>query len=341
MMSIQPGVSQTMVRTGLQMAAAGGREGACSAPLKDGRSLVIGGNNAGGPLAAEECFERGGRFRSVSPMLAPRTDHVCIALDDGTVLVVGGAISRDSLTNAAEIFHPDANSWTPAGPMLTARRSAAIILLNNGKALVAGGSGQAITTFEIYDLADNRFEQAAGTLSAARTGCALAILGDGRVLIAAGFEQGRALDSMDIYDPATGIAYAGRMSVARANFTATALDDGRVLLTGGTDGTHELASPEVYDPATGGIARAGPLAAPQQNHIAVRPARTGRVLSAGGTAGGRQATSAELFTPAENAFEPASEAGDRDSSTPAISIGILGSDATLRAVKPIAFPQKV
>ena len=124
MMSIQPGVSQTMVRTGLQMAAAEGREGACSAPLKDGRSLVIGGNNAGGPLAAEECFERGGRFRSVSPMLAPRTDHVCIALDDGTVLVVGGAISRDSLTNAAEIFHPDANSWTPAGPMLTARRSA-------------------------------------------------------------------------------------------------------------------------------------------------------------------------------------------------------------------------
>ena len=105
-------------------------------------------------------------------MLAPRTDHVCIALDDGTVLVVGGAISRDSLTNAAEIFHPDANSWTPAGPMLTARRSAAIILLNNGKALVAGGEvcGQAITTFEIYDPAEGRFEPAAGTLSAARTG---------------------------------------------------------------------------------------------------------------------------------------------------------------------------
>ena len=71
MMSIQPGVSQTMVRTGLQMAAAEGREGACSAPLKDGRSLVIGGNNAGGPLAAEECFERGGRFRSVSPHVSP------------------------------------------------------------------------------------------------------------------------------------------------------------------------------------------------------------------------------------------------------------------------------
>jgi len=137
---------------------------------------------------------------------------------------------------------------------------------------------------------------------------------------------------MDIYDPATGIAYAGRMSVARANFTATALDDGRVLLAGGTDGTHELASAEVYDPATGGIAPAGPLAFPQ-NHIAVRPAQTSRVLIAGGTAGGRQVTSAELFTPAENAFEPASEVDDRDSATRAISIGILGSDATLRAVK--------
>ena len=153
------------------------------------------------------------------------------------------------------------------------------------------------------------------------------------MLIAGGFEQGRALDSMDIYDPATGIAYAGRMSVARANFTATALDDGRVLLAGGTDGTHELASAEVDDPATGGIAPAGPLAFPRQNHIAVRPAQTSRVLIAGGTAGGRQVTSAELFTPAENAFEPASEVDDRDSATPPISIGILGSDATLRAVK--------
>jgi len=89
----------------------------------------------------------------------------------------------------------------------------------------------------------------------------------------------------------------------------------------------------VYDPATGEIVPAGPLAAPRQNHIAVRPAQTGRVLIAGGTAGGRQVASAELFTPAENAFEPASEVNDRDNATPAISIGILGSDATLRAAK--------
>ena len=188
MLSIQTAAPQTAARTDLQMAAAGGRDGACSAPLKEGRSLVTGGKNATGPLATAKYFERGGRFRSVSPMLAPRTDHVCIALDNGTVLVAGGAISGNRVTNAAEIFHPDTNTWTPAGPMLTARRGAAIILMNDGKALVAGGevSGQAITTFEIYDPAESRFEQAAGILSAARTGYALAVLGDGRVLLAGG-----------------------------------------------------------------------------------------------------------------------------------------------------------
>src|SRR5262249_50982459 len=35
-LSIQPAVSQTAVWTGLQMTTAGGRDGACSAPLKEG-----------------------------------------------------------------------------------------------------------------------------------------------------------------------------------------------------------------------------------------------------------------------------------------------------------------
>jgi hypothetical protein len=331
--------AQSLPRPSLEMATSGGRDGACSASMKDGRSLVTGGKDASGPLTSAKYFEGAGRLKTVSPMLAARTDHVCMGLDDGTVLVAGGVISKNTATNAAEIFHPDSNTWTPTGPMLTARRRAAAVRLNDGKILIAGGevSGQVINTFEIYDPVENRFEQAAGTLSAARTGYALAPLSDGKVIVAGGFENGRALDSMDLYDPAIGITYAGRMSTPRANFTATALDDGKVLFVGGSDGAHELNSAEVYDSQTGESSPAGSLSTARHNHIAIRSSRNGSVLIVGGAAGGKTLNSGEVFVVSQNAFEPAAEAGNGESAS--ITIGILGSDATVRAVRTYRLPQ--
>src|SRR5262249_22719927 len=81
--------AQTLPRPSLEMATSGGRDGACSASMKDGRSLVTGGKDASGPLTSAKYFEGAGRLKTVSPMLAARTDHVCLGLDDGTVLVAG------------------------------------------------------------------------------------------------------------------------------------------------------------------------------------------------------------------------------------------------------------
>ena len=111
-------------------------------------------------------------------MLEGRVGHVCVAFPDGSVLVVGGDTGKRGATNSAEIFHPDANSWTATGTMLTARTDAAAILLRNGKVLVASGEsgGAAANTLEIYDPAQRRFEQAPGVLSAPRVRHAITVL---------------------------------------------------------------------------------------------------------------------------------------------------------------------
>ena len=323
----------------LQMSTSRSHDSACSASLSDGRSLVTGGNGSAGPLATAKYFERGGQFTSVAPMLAARTDHICIALEDGTVLVAGGNTGKDGVTNAAEIFHPDSNTWTPTGPMLTARRGAATVLLKGGTALVVGGdvAGQVINTLEFYNPVAARFDQAPGVLSAPRTRYALTVLTDGRVLIAGGFEGGRILDSIDVFDPTEGISYAGRMSAARANFTATTLSNGNVLFAGGTDGSRELASAELYDPLTGNVRPAEPLAAARQNHLAVRSMHSDAVLIFGGTSAGRAVDLAEAFLPERNAFEVARDVTGEDGST-TITIGTLNPNATVRMIRTYRLP---
>ena len=116
-----------------------------------GRPLLRHGRTQSrGALASAAYFETDGRMTPAAPMLEPRADHVCVALEDGTVLVAGGDSGKNGATNAAEIFHPDTNTWTPAAPMLTARRHAAV-LLKDGKAVVIGGevSGMAANTLDI------------------------------------------------------------------------------------------------------------------------------------------------------------------------------------------------
>ena len=222
---------------GLRASFSGSFGRACSAGLADGRSLVTGGRNRAGALASAAYFETDGRLTPAAPMLEPRADHVCVALEDGTVLVADGDSGKNGATNAAEMFHPDDHTWTPAGPMLTVRRRAAAVLLKDGKAVVIGGEvfGIAANTLEIDDPAAGRFTQAGGILSPPRAGHAVALLDDGRVIIAGGVEGKRVLDSIDIFDAAPGvISSGGPLSSPRANFTATTPAGGKVWIVGGT-----------------------------------------------------------------------------------------------------------
>jgi Kelch motif len=54
-------------------------------------------------------FEKDGTLSAASPILEARAGHACVAFQDRTLLVAGGA------TNSAEVFHPDTHSWTVTG----------------------------------------------------------------------------------------------------------------------------------------------------------------------------------------------------------------------------------
>ena len=103
--------------------------------------------------------------------------------------------------------------------------------------------------------------------------------------------------------------------------------------------SHVLASAELVGPATGDVQAAGSLAAPRQNHIAPRPAGRHRVLVAAGTAEGQAVNSAEFFVPLRNTFEAALEAPAENRTGLTVTIGILNSDASIRAAKTTRFPE--
>src|SRR5438067_8311157 len=93
--------------------------GTCSASLSDGRSFLSGGYRAETAVATASFFQKDGQIVTATPMLAPRASHICIALNDGSVLVAGGSTGPGGPTNAAEVVNPTTNLWTTTGPMLT------------------------------------------------------------------------------------------------------------------------------------------------------------------------------------------------------------------------------
>lgn len=64
----------------------------CSARLPDGRSLLTGGTTFAAPNAepVASAHENDGSIKPAASMLAPRAAHVCIAFQDGSILIAGG-----------------------------------------------------------------------------------------------------------------------------------------------------------------------------------------------------------------------------------------------------------
>ena len=236
-------------------------------------------------------------FEASGPLLEARWDHAAVALGDGRVLVLGGAIATDDETNTAELFDPATGTFTAAGSMTERRTAAAATLLDDGRVLVTGGGTKStmLRSAELYDPVTDRFA-AAGDLTLVRLRATATLLADGRVLIAGGYDGGATmLASADVYDPATGgFAPTAAMGVPRYGHTATLLADGRVLVIGGGN-----ASAELYDPASGRWEATGQMFNERAWHVAALLA-DGRVLVVGGGP-----NDAELYDPATGAFEPA------------------------------------
>lgn len=307
---------------------AAARAGHTATLLPDGQVLVVGGSAGTGGAAvelgtAERYDSVTNSWRPAAPLAEPRAGHTATLLNDGTVLVTGGAGAGGELADAVR-YDPKTDRWSPAGRLATARAGHTATLLADGRVLVAGGETTtsdgrvaAVATAEIYDPATNRWS-AAGTLAEGRSNAAATVLDKDHVLVAGGASSaGAALTSAEVFDVRTGRWQStASMAVARLNYTLTMLGNGLAIAVGGGSGGATgpggltlLAAPgggpsaELCDPKAGTWSPAASVAADPSLHTATL-LRDGRLLIVGGVdaGGGTYLTTAEEYDPTANSW---------------------------------------
>jgi N-acetylneuraminic acid mutarotase len=234
------------------MAAA--RQGHTATLLPSGKVLVAGGfdggpGSVGGAFATAELYDPvANTWSAAASMSVGHAAHTATLLPNGKVLVAGGDYPA---TDSAELYDPVANTWSSAGTMGTDRTDHTATLLQNGKVLVAGGyastgTGQAVSTAEIYDPVANTWSPAGG-MSTARSYHTATLLPSGTVLVTGGTNTVSGISATaELYDPvANAWSPAATMSIARAYHTATLLRNGTVLAAGGDGGSNAA---ELYHP---------------------------------------------------------------------------------------------
>jgi N-acetylneuraminic acid mutarotase len=177
-------------------------------------------------------------------MVVARTLHTASLLDDGTVLVAGGAAAYYGTTGAVawttEIYDPSTQSWHKTGKMATTRYFHAAAVLPDHRVLVAGGwalssnTDPSQATAEIYD-PDTRQWTGTGSMTVGRARLRLAALPDGRVLAVGGVDPAyETLATAELYEPLSGEwQLTGNLGTAVMWPVLATLQDGRVLVAGG------------------------------------------------------------------------------------------------------------
>ncbi|WP_437654728.1 Kelch repeat-containing protein [Sorangium sp. So ce1182] len=200
-------------------------------------------------------------WEELPPMSVPRSHHTATLLQDGRVLVMGGA------TAVVEIYDPATRTWAFASTPPRASTDGPAVLLPNGHVFVVGSSASAI-----YDPVLDSWT--AGATALAQLPSAV-LLADGRVLVVGQDDLADVtLITGDIYDPESNRwRWMRPLPAAFQELGATLLDDGRVLVVSGTT--------DIYDPETDSWE---PAADPLVIHHSPRitPLPGGDILVAGG-----------------------------------------------------------
>jgi len=264
-------------------------------------------------IIASSCGVGGGSYSSAtftslpSVMTTVRAHHAQVTLQNGDVLITGGAssFSPTIALDTAEIFNPSTNTFTAiSNKMQSARTNHTATLLPDGKVLLAGGrdnNGNELNTVEIFDPTTQSFTVVPGTMSVPRSRHAAVLLNNGTVLVMGGFLLGTA----EVFHPVTNTftSLSSSMTISRWDFTASLLPNGRVLIAGGDDGAYGSSNTaEIYDSSTGSFnAIASTMVDRRKSHSA-SPLSNGNILITGGylqftstMGGGDVRNTAEVF----------------------------------------------
>lgn len=287
--------------------------------LPSGALLVVGGgltNSIGGPagdevLSSVELFDASTGTIEAAPLAAARSHHTATLLQDGRVLVVGGASDGHSQSasfgdelGSVEIYDPSADAWLAGPPLATPRFLHTATLLADGRVLVAGGSNAAeaeIVSSEIFDPSSDSWS-AGPALNEARVFHAAAALPDGGALVVGGkLANIKFLASSERLSPASEtFSASAALPESRTGLGLSQLSSGRLLATAGlhgsTAGFELLQDAYVYDPDAATWSTLGPLASARVLHSST-VLLTGEVLVVGGLGTNKVLKSAELAIP--------------------------------------------
>lgn len=241
------------------------RSGHSATLLENGQVLVA------GPTTTAELYDpTRGVWRATGSMLVERgLGSRGVLLQDGRVLVVGGAVEQEFPgggapstigLSSAELYQLGTGTWSATASMSSRRSGPAAVRLADGRVLVAGGTSSISPRFgSTCNFSAELYDPVTGTWTATRDlpQCPAApaiLLPDGRVFVASGYlpDSVGTLSPSMLYDPATGIWSSvqglreGRYGAGGPSFAP--LPDGGVLATGGrnpTNGSY-LASAERF-----------------------------------------------------------------------------------------------
>ena len=220
-------------------------------------------------------------------------------LNDGRVLVAGGwhnesgdVIGGDA-TASAEVYDPEAASWTSQAEMSDKRWAFSLTLLADGRVMAVGGfdgsgpEASRLSTTEIYDPSTGLWN-AAAPLTTGRAWHEAQILPSGRVFVVGGENQaGEVLASSEIYDPVTNTWSAGpSLPEPAEDMASLVLPSGRVLIAGGfgRSMTSTMASADqvnLFDESSACFEAFAPLQTARW-HFGLARLPDGRVMASGG-----------------------------------------------------------
>jgi hypothetical protein len=198
-----------------------------------------------------------GTWTTTGSLNMARTAHTAILLQNGQVLVTGGADLSHNFLTSSELYNSATGKWTATGSTATPRVDHSATLLPNGEVLVAGGYlgldshyvGIYTATAELYNPSTGQWKTT-GSMTMPRALHGATLLRNGKVLVAGGTNaDGTSSTTAELYDPSTGTWKATGSLHSYHPLALTLLQDGRALKV---DAGNSTGAPgELYDPSTG------------------------------------------------------------------------------------------